>query len=272
MSIAIRLRRYWVFLTILITSCGGSSGTPAAPQASKPTPEITISASPSPVRAIPSGGDATSVSFSFQVNLTFRESAGTSAQITKLVGRLVTDGSEGPRVTADFSLGLPASGSVTEPIVFQFSLTELPTTLAFRISAEGIDESGRSFTVTAVDVPVTLPPPPPAPAADVLLFGGPDHETFLGCFTCSRFDSDSVHNPFGQFGSRFSSTSIWNHFSDFGSRFSNDSACNQFASNPPILVSQNRTFFGELTVNTFRVDAITNVDVQNWLRNAVCEL
>jgi hypothetical protein len=39
----------------------------------------------------------------------------------------------------------------------------------------------------------------------LLLFGDPDHKTFLGCLNCSKFDSGSVCNQFGDNGSQFSS-------------------------------------------------------------------
>jgi len=53
-----------------------------------------------------------------------------------------------------------------------------------------------------------------AQTPELLLFGGDNHKTFLGCLNCDRFDSRSVCNGFGDHGSHFSSESIWNRFSD----------------------------------------------------------
>jgi len=58
---------------------------------------------------------------------------------------------------------------------------------------------------------------------------------FLGFVNDNPFDSDSVCNRFGDYGSKFSATSIWNKFGTYGSGFGNLSAFDQFASTPPIL-------------------------------------
>lgn len=34
----------------------------------------------------------------------------------------------------------------------------------------------------------------------LLLFGGENHKTFLGCLNCSEYDSESVFNQYGSFG------------------------------------------------------------------------
>lgn len=67
----------------------------------------------------------------------------------------------------------------------------------------------------------------------LLLFGGTNHKIFLGCLSCNKFDTTSVCNSFGAYGSRFADTSIWNRFSDYGSRFSDESPWNRFATNHP---------------------------------------
>ena len=84
---------------------------------------------------------------------------------------------------------------------------------------------------------------------ELLLFGGRNHETFLGCINCSRFDSSSICNRFGDYGSRFSDTSIWSRFGTYGSRFSDDAPWGRFASNPPVVVDREGNFYGYLTVS-----------------------
>ena len=71
--------------------------------------------------------------------------------------------------------------------------------------------------------------------------------TYLGKLTNS-FDSDSVFNEFGTYGSEFSSESIWNEFSTFGSEFSNYSPFNEFTSTPPMII-KNGTVIGYLSSN-----------------------
>ena len=48
-------------------------------------------------------------------------------------------------------------------------------------------------------------------AADLLLFvdEGANH-TFLGCFSCSPYDNNSIWNEYGPYGSEYSGKSIWN--------------------------------------------------------------
>lgn len=61
----------------------------------------------------------------------------------------------------------------------------------------------------------------------LLLFGDADHKTFLGCLNCSKYDSGSVCNKYGEQGSKYNSDSIWNPYGDFGSKYSSDSPWNQ---------------------------------------------
>jgi hypothetical protein len=47
--------------------------------------------------------------------------------------------------------------------------------------------------------------------------------TYLGRVNNNQFDSESISNPYGKYGSRFSNTSINNPFSRYGSQFSTQS-------------------------------------------------
>jgi len=93
----------------------------------------------------------------------------------------------------------------------------------------------------------------------LLLFSDENPRTFLGCLNCSKFDTSSVWNDFGSYGSKFSSTSIRNQFSQYGSQFSTISACNQFASRPPLVVDENGGYYGRLTRNRTRSDSMPNM-------------
>jgi hypothetical protein len=94
--------------------------------------------------------------------------------------------------------------------------------------------------------------------ADTLLFGGKNHDTFLGCLDCNKFDTDSICNKFGK-GSAFNSDSIFNSFGNFGSSFSSSSPWNKFSSDEsvPVLVDKSGSFYGYFTINSFRSDAVS---------------
>ncbi|WP_338821497.1 hypothetical protein WDM22_22605 [Bradyrhizobium septentrionale] len=103
---------------------------------------------------------------------------------------------------------------------------------------------------------------------ELLLYGGSDHKTFLGCLNCSSFSSESACNEFGQVGSQFASDSIWNQFGHFGSKFSSDSPWNQFSSSGPVIVDKSGNFYGRVTANQFISDR-TRIDALNRLTDAV---
>ena len=48
-----------------------------------------------------------------------------------------------------------------------------------------------------------------------------------GCLDCSRYDSESVCNRYGNYGSRYGSDSIWNRYG-IGSRYNSDSPWNRY--------------------------------------------
>ena len=88
-------------------------------------------------------------------------------------------------------------------------------------------------------------------AEALMLYGGVNHRQFLGCLNCSKFDSTSICNKFGENGSKFASKSIWNKFGDFGSKFSNYSPWNKFSNNAPIIVDGNGGSYGYFSSNKF---------------------
>ncbi|HKB89655.1 MAG TPA: hypothetical protein VKC60_03945 [Opitutaceae bacterium] len=88
-----------------------------------------------------------------------------------------------------------------------------------------------------------------ATSSALLLFGGQGHHVFLGCVNCNAYDSNSVHNEYGTYGSKYSGLSIWNPYGVYGSRYSDDSPWNEYASNPPVVVDNAGNFYGYFTVN-----------------------
>jgi len=107
-------------------------------------------------------------------------------------------------------------------------------------------------------IPILLVVSPPSFAKDLLIFGGDNHDEFLGCLNCSEYDSNSVCNGYGSFGNEFSSSGIWNEFAGFGNEFSSDSPWNEFSTSKsvPVVVDRDGGFYGYFTINIHRSDAV----------------
>lgn len=88
----------------------------------------------------------------------------------------------------------------------------------------------------------------------LLLFGGEDHKTFLGCLNCSKFSDESVCNKFGSYGSKFEDNSIWNRFGTYGSKFSEYSPWNKFSTSAPVIVDSDGNSYGYFSSNKFHHD------------------
>jgi hypothetical protein len=89
---------------------------------------------------------------------------------------------------------------------------------------------------------------------------------YLGKLSLNRFDSESIFNEFGSFGSKFSSTSIWNTFSNYGSAFSSLSPFNKFTNTPPMIYLHGKKF-GYLTKNKFLgLNSVSPDEIELWLK------
>ena len=87
---------------------------------------------------------------------------------------------------------------------------------------------------------------------------------YLGKISKSQFDSDSINNQFGTYGSQFSAYSIFNNFGTYGSEFSSLSPFNKFTSTPPKIYKEN-IFIAYLTVNTFMFPRVDTNLLVAWL-------
>ncbi len=90
--------------------------------------------------------------------------------------------------------------------------------------------------------------------------------TFLGKLNPNEFDSDSIFNEFGSYGSEFSPTSIFNDFSTYGGEYASQSPFNEYTSTPP-KVFLNGNFAGYLTVNQFLSPRIDPNELKKWARS-----
>jgi hypothetical protein len=99
---------------------------------------------------------------------------------------------------------------------------------------------------------------------ELLLFGGGNHDKFLGCLNCAKYETSSLHNKYSDFGNRYSSDSIFNKYGDFGSKYSATSACNPYATDPPAVVDRQGNFYGYLTLNRYN-SQVRNSAIVAWL-------
>ena len=122
-------------------------------------------------------------------------------------------------------------------------------------------------------------------AKDLLLFGGSNHDEFLGCLVCNEYSSESVCNGYGKYGNEYGST-MWNEYaSPYGNEYSSSSPWNEYSSSDsvPIVVDRQGNFYGYFTINAYRSNAVHfanqlyeifqmhNGDVEE-VRKTLCEL
>jgi hypothetical protein len=101
----------------------------------------------------------------------------------------------------------------------------------------------------------------------MLVFGGEDHKTYLGCLSCPKGEADSVLKPGGDHGPP--NQGIWDK-AGFGSLGSQYSACSVFASDPPVIVDEDGTYLGRLTLNRNHSQIGIGARFNNLLHDSVC--
>jgi hypothetical protein len=105
----------------------------------------------------------------------------------------------------------------------------------------------------------------------LMIFGGADHDVYLGCLSCLPTAPDSVYNTIGKYGSEISPSSVRNPISLYGNAISPTSACNVLASEPPVLVDRTGKYYGELTMNELRTKRTTLKAALAWLKLACAD-
>jgi hypothetical protein len=130
-----------------------------------------------------------------------------------------------------------------------------------------VAKSPEATAQTLADMGQPATPNSKAASARMLLFGGEDHKTYLGCLNCPKGAPDSVLTPGGDHGPP--SDGIWDKVG-FGSRGSQYSACSVFASDPPLIVDEDGTYLGRLTLNRNHSQIGIGVRFYDWLHDSVC--
>jgi hypothetical protein len=123
--------------------------------------------------------------------------------------------------------------------------------------------SGSTSTGTTPANPVT--PVTPVTTKALSLYSS-DGKTYLGKLSSNVYDSDSIFNAYGIYGSKYSSTSIWNEYGIYGSKYSSTSAFNEYAIDPPKISDENGNIIGRLTTNSVITGAISPYGLKEALK------
>lgn len=83
----------------------------------------------------------------------------------------------------------------------------------------------------------------------LFLYGGKNHDVFLGCLNCPSYDSKSIWCAYGDYGSTYGAKSIWTSYGEFGSTYSSYSPWTTYADKPPVIIDKDGNFYGYLTIN-----------------------
>lgn len=102
----------------------------------------------------------------------------------------------------------------------------------------------------------------------LLLFGGKNHDQYIGCLNCGKYDDGSVCNKYGDYGSKYSDKSIWNKYGDYGSKYNDESPWNKYGSNPPVIVDKNGDFYGYFAASKYQ-DKRTEIKTYVYLLDNV---
>jgi hypothetical protein len=82
--------------------------------------------------------------------------------------------------------------------------------------------------------------------------------SYLGDYDTNQYDSNSINNPYGTYGSPYSTSSVNNQYGTYGSPYSSQSATNPYATDAPKLYDQNGNYRGKLSANKYDPDSVSN--------------
>lgn len=89
---------------------------------------------------------------------------------------------------------------------------------------------------------------------------------YLGLISSNEYNSNSILNEYGSYGSQYSSTSIFNEYGEYGSNYSSKSPFNEYASDPPMIYIDNN-FIAYLTVNKYKMPRIDPYALIGYLKS-----
>lgn len=103
-----------------------------------------------------------------------------------------------------------------------------------------------------------------------------EDKQFLGKITTNAYDTESILNQYGPYGSLYSGTSIFNRYCPYGGQYGRFSAENPYTTTPPTLFIDGREV-GKVSTNSFVANRIPfeaflhsiRNDIQGLLRGSV---
>ena len=78
---------------------------------------------------------------------------------------------------------------------------------------------------------------------------------FLGCMTCNKYDSESICNKYGTYGSKYNPDSIWNKYGKYGSKYNSESPWNKYSTKGPKIYDKDGDYYGRFTINIYDSDS-----------------
>ncbi|MCG3150278.1 MAG: hypothetical protein PCFJNLEI_03759 [Verrucomicrobiae bacterium] len=100
------------------------------------------------------------------------------------------------------------------------------------------------------------------------IYGGKNHQVFLGCLVCPDTASDSIWNRMGAKGGIYNSQSIWNWRNPYGDPTSQHSPWNPTATNPPVIFDLHGKRYGRFTINRQHSDFPTDPNIIELINKA----
>lgn len=88
---------------------------------------------------------------------------------------------------------------------------------------------------------------------------------YLGKLSLNVYDTESILNVYGLYGSQYSMVSIKNPYSIYGSPYSSLSPYNPYSSTPPVIYLRGARF-GYLTLNPFMFEGVNPHQIESWMR------
>ena len=62
------------------------------------------------------------------------------------------------------------------------------------------------------------------PSTVLYIYAGANEKDYLGKLNASRYDSESIWNPYGTYGNKYNSKSIWNQYGTYGNKYKSNRA------------------------------------------------
>ena len=85
------------------------------------------------------------------------------------------------------------------------------------------------------------------------LYGGKNHDVYLGCLNCSEYEANSIWNEYGTYGNEYNANSIWNEYGTYGNEYNTYCPWNEYSNESPVVVDKQGNFYGYFTINEYRV-------------------